>query len=332
MKTVPKIIVQLIHIEGPLKGEIQEYSEPEIFIGRNPTCQVQFPKDMTIISRTHASIIREGNRFKVRDNSANGTLLNGKRVEEAYLKDGDVLTISEGGPKVSFLTQVKEGQVEDSDFFQSKGPQQPDMPPKRRQKTESVSPEVQSEPSLPQPHHEQPSSHQPRYEPVSPPKRSKSVTEKGAIQTVQAPLIIQYGPTLRSFDELPITIGRSPQCDFMVHHPNLFDHHAQFFYDQDQYWVKDLSGKNSILINGQPIYNQAPLKPDNRLSLSPSGPSFRFLGGGRLAEIDEPTNEGPPTEEPFEESVKKKRSGSPKEHRDKVIKGAKSVLNKFLHR
>jgi hypothetical protein len=33
---------------------------------------------------------------------------------------------------------------------------------------------------------------------------------------------------------------------------------------------------------------QAPLNPDNLLSLSPKGPTFRFLGGGRLAEHDEP--------------------------------------------
>ena len=54
------------------------------------------------MSRKHAEIIREGNRFKLVDLSANGTFVNGKRVKEVYLKDGDVLTFAEGGPKVSF--------------------------------------------------------------------------------------------------------------------------------------------------------------------------------------------------------------------------------------
>ena len=61
MTDKPAIVVQLVHIEGPLKGEIQEFLEPEISIGRHPSCQVQFPKDLTIISRKHGQIIREGN-------------------------------------------------------------------------------------------------------------------------------------------------------------------------------------------------------------------------------------------------------------------------------
>jgi hypothetical protein len=47
-----------------------------------------------------------------------------------------------------------------------------------------------------------------------------------------------------------------------------------------------------ISINGQPVGIQAPLNPDSLLSLSPEGPTFRFLGGGRLAEHEEPAPEG----------------------------------------
>jgi pSer/pThr/pTyr-binding forkhead associated (FHA) protein len=104
MQSVPVIVVQIVHILGPLKGQIQEFSEPEIQIGRKSTCHIQFPKDYNIISRDHARIVRDGNRFKVIDQSANGTYLNGKAVGEAYLKNGDVLMFAEGGPKVSFLT------------------------------------------------------------------------------------------------------------------------------------------------------------------------------------------------------------------------------------
>jgi len=101
----PVIVVQLVHIYGPLKGEIQEFSESMILIGRHPSCHVLFPKDVAIVSRRHAQIVREGNRFKLIDQSDNGTFVNGKRVKEAYLKDGDVLIFAEGGPKVSFFDQ-----------------------------------------------------------------------------------------------------------------------------------------------------------------------------------------------------------------------------------
>ena len=70
-------MVQLVHIKGPFKGEIQEFLDNEIFIGRHPSCHVQSPNQLAIISRRHAQIIREGNRFKLVDQSANGTVLNG---------------------------------------------------------------------------------------------------------------------------------------------------------------------------------------------------------------------------------------------------------------
>jgi len=253
----PTIFVQLVHIEGPLKGEIQEYLDPEISIGRHPSCQVQFPKDLAIISRTHAQIAREGNRFKLNDQSANGTFVNGRRVTEAYLKSGDVLIFAEGGPKVSFLTRIEEG----TRAFE-----------KTTQPIESG--ETGMEPVQPA---------APASLPIEPASEVRT-----PIQKVQVPLVIQYGPTLRSFKELPVTIGKNPACDFSLEHPEILDRHAQFYFDQGQYWVKDLTGRNMVSINTAPVRIQAQLNPDNLLSLSPKGPSFRFLGGGRLAEIEEP--------------------------------------------
>jgi pSer/pThr/pTyr-binding forkhead associated (FHA) protein len=268
MKSIPMISVQLVHIQGPMKGEIQELSDPEISIGRHPSCQVRFPKDMAVISRYHARIVREGNRFKLIDQSANGTFLNGQQVTEAFLKNGDVLMFTDGGPKVSFLTKVLEGRVV------------ADEPPLRAE----VAPQLAAaEPAVSAP----------------PPPPQPAPRKEMSVQRAQVPLIIQYGPTLRSFRELPVTIGRNPACDFVVDHPALLDHHAQIFFSQNQYWVKDLTGKQLVRVNGLPVEIQAPLAPDNQLSLSATGPTFRFLGAGRLAEIEDPmkktsTLEAPP--------------------------------------
>jgi pSer/pThr/pTyr-binding forkhead associated (FHA) protein len=239
-----------------MKGEIQEFSEPEISIGRQPSCHVQFPKDLATISREHARIVREGNRFKLIDQSANGTFLNGTRVKEAFLKDGDVLIFTEGGPKVSFLTEIVDAQ------------DKAELPPVERSTT-------QKPPYRP----EQPLASATEPEPVPP--------EEIPIGKAQVPLIIQYGPTLRSFKELPVTIGKNPKSDFILDHPAILDRHAQFYFSQDQYWVKDLTGKGLVMINGRSIPLKAPLHPENRLSFGSQGPSFRFLGGGRLAEIEE---------------------------------------------
>ena len=112
MKRPPAITVQLIHIHGPMKGEIQEFSKETISIGRHPSSDLRLPTDLTIISRKHAEIIREGNQFRLIDRSTNGTFVNGKKITETLLRDGDVLEFADGGPKVSFLTQMKEMPVE----------------------------------------------------------------------------------------------------------------------------------------------------------------------------------------------------------------------------
>jgi pSer/pThr/pTyr-binding forkhead associated (FHA) protein len=263
MPTVPNIIVQLVHIAGPLKGEIQEISEPEIVIGRFSTCQVQFPKELAIISRRHATIIREGNRFRLTDESANGTYLNGKRVSQAHLNDGDVIMFAKDGPKLSFLTKIEQT-----------------VAPARTEHEKDPRPSTPSGvfPPLPE-----------RPPPSTPQKLDShsSGSAASAPQKTKAPLVIQYGPTLQSYNELPITLGSHTDCDFVMHHPAVLQRHAQIFFSEDNYWIKDLTGKQSVLINNTPIDSQAILRPDDVLTLGNRGPGFRFLGGGRLAEIEQ---------------------------------------------
>jgi len=256
MKRPPIIIVQLIHIFGPLKGQINEFSQDVITIGRHPSCHLQFPADLTIMSRNHAEIVREGNQFKLTDLSANGTFVNGKKVKEVYLKTGDVLTFADGGPKVSFLTQLKEGSDE---------PEPRSVP--QVQEALVQKPKIRSEERIPAP---QP----PAGKPAQP-----------SVQAARVPFTIQYGAMIRSYKELPVTLGKSPGCNFVIDHPAVFDQHAQLFFADNQYWIKDLTGQNLIRLNHQPIPFQSPLTVNDEIALSPRGPSFRFLGEGRLAEI-----------------------------------------------
>jgi pSer/pThr/pTyr-binding forkhead associated (FHA) protein len=103
--------------------------------------------------------------------------------------------------------------------------------------------------------------------------------------------MVQLGPTLRSYKELPIVMGKKPDCDFVLNYPAISDQHAQIFYSSNQYWVRDLTGRNLITINGRPIGFEASLKPQDIMSLAPHGPALRFLGEGRLAEYEEEPSE-----------------------------------------
>jgi pSer/pThr/pTyr-binding forkhead associated (FHA) protein len=306
MKQPPLIIVQLFHIKGPvpINGKEQEFSEPSILIGRHPSCHFRFPAELAHISRKHAEIIREGNQFKLIDYSTNGTFVNGKKVKEVYLKDGDVLMFAEGGPQVSFLTQMKEKGVEIP----------PAKPFREPEKEIRIEPPQVEPPWQPKPPIEE------RPRPISP-KREEA--PEVSVQPVKVSFVIQYGPTIRSFKQLPVTLGKSPKCEFVLDHPAIFDQHAQIFFSQDQYWIKDLTGQRKVHINHQPIGFQAPLKLNDDLALSPQGPFFRVFGEGRLGEVEEP-----PVEKPIEPS--EERGAQQKVAEEKESKQLSSKFKKIF--
>jgi len=312
MQSLPAIIVQLVHIAGPLKGEIQEFADLEITVGRLSNCQIRFPKDLAVISRKHATIIREGNRFRVVDESANGTFLNGKKVSEAYLKDGDVIMFAEDGPKVSFLTRVDENMTSSPPAKSSPPPPPPQKP---------LAPEPHASQPLP-PRMPQPSSG------VTPIPQTGGLPQSGSAPTpqkVKVPLVIQYGPTLQSFNELPVIIGKDAGCDFVLNHASIAARHAQIYFGHDQYWIKDLTGRQSISIHGAPINSEAALRPEDVLELGNKGPAFRFLGGGRLAEIAQPS-----TVPVAETDGMQKKTAAPREAGGKKVKKSGSMFSKFF--
>src|SRR4030042_726601 len=231
MKQPPVIVVQLFHIQGPmpLSGKESGFYGSSISIGRHPSCHLRFSSDLTQSSRQHAEIIREGNQFKLIDRSANGTFVNGKKVKEVFLKDGDVLMFGEGGPQVSFLTQMEEG-------LEERGipPETTPREPRREIRIEPPRKEPPLQPKYPQ-------EEKPQF--IS---SARAETPEVSVQSVKASLIIQYGPTIRSFKQLPITIGKSPKCEYPMNHPALSDQHAQIFFGQDQYRVKDLTGQKLV--------------------------------------------------------------------------------------
>lgn len=249
MPQMPTITAQLVHIHGPLKGQIQDFSQFPVQIGRHSSCQVRFDKDLTTISRLHARIERQGNRFRIVDASTNGTFVNGKRIADVYLRDGDVITFSEDGPKSSFLTQIEAGMI----------PGRPE---------ESVQDPAPQAPC---------------------PDSGLTMGPDFEIPVISdhAPLVIQYGPVLQSFDILPVVIGSDPACDFIIAGRSLAAQHALIFFSEGAYYIKDLSGSDSVTINGRPIGIQSVLAQGAELWLTDQGPAFRFLSGGRLAEIQD---------------------------------------------
>lgn len=276
MKTPPSIIVQLIHIHGPMKGEIGEFSQESISIGRNQTCTIRFPADLTVISRNHAEIRRDGNRFQLIDSSRNGTYVNGKKITEYILRDGDVIELADGGPKLSFLTRVVEKE-DQSAVEEACAPVSAEIPEHETEPVKKELAEVEAPPEFQQQQKQDvpPPSVQPVIEPPS----------SEAFAKVSVPLVIQFGPTIHTFRELPIFIGRISQCEFVIDHPRILDRHARLFFDRSKYWIQDLTGKKMIQVNDHPIDMQHALSQNDIFSLTSEGPVFTFIGDGRIMEV-----------------------------------------------
>jgi pSer/pThr/pTyr-binding forkhead associated (FHA) protein len=288
---MPTITVQLVHIQGPLKGQIQDFSDFPVHIGRHSTCQVRFEKDLTTISRRHARIERQGNRFRIIDASTNGTYVNGKRIADVYLRDGDVITFSENGPKASFLTKIETGQVPIPSAPQAQSPTPPLPPADPAPAAPPVPPAPAAAPDPVPPIPAAPAPPTPAQPVASEPALTVGPDVEIPVISTNAPLVIQFGPTLQSYNLLPIVVGTDPASDFVIANSALAGQHVQIFFSDNDYYAKDLTGRNMVTINGRPVGTQAVLAQGAELSLSDQGPKFKFLGGGRLAEIPDVVSE-----------------------------------------
>jgi pSer/pThr/pTyr-binding forkhead associated (FHA) protein len=257
MKRPPVMVMQFVHMSGPMKGSMQEFPDGIVSIGRHPSCHLNYPPEITSVSRNHADITRTGDRFKLSDRSTNGTFVNGKQVTEAFLQNGDIIEFSQGGPKVSFLTEMREAPAVPEKLFPSQFPAKTPEDPQPLNKKKLIQPV----PEKPEP--------------------------KPALKTGRT-LIIQYGPTIHTFNELPVTIGKNPACELVIDKPSLFDMHAQLYFNQDQFWIKDLTGHKCVQLNLRPVGIEAPVNINDEIALTYQGPAFRHVGEGRLVEVAEP--------------------------------------------
>ena len=99
-------------------GESQKIIIDEVELGRDSNCQVRFDESFPTVSRRHAAIIKDGDKWKlVQLSKTNSTFLNGRPIDnEWYLENGDEIQLSVGGPRLGFIVPVgKQSLVSRSD-------------------------------------------------------------------------------------------------------------------------------------------------------------------------------------------------------------------------
>ena len=104
--SAPDIHVQIVHIDGPYKGKIDEFNKEHITIGRDPSNDIVFPAELRSISRHHAELIRKGNDFTFVSLGKNSCLMNQTALDTCELSPGDMIWLTQEGPRISFLSRV----------------------------------------------------------------------------------------------------------------------------------------------------------------------------------------------------------------------------------
>ena len=86
-------------------GESQKIIIDQIELGRDSSCQVRYDDSFPTVSRRHAAIVKDGDRWKlIQLSQTNTTFLNGQPVStEWYLQNGDEIQLSVGGPRIGFI-------------------------------------------------------------------------------------------------------------------------------------------------------------------------------------------------------------------------------------
>jgi len=97
--------LSLLHLSGPRQGEVDILYHLPATIGSEPGQDVVVPG----VAPQHALIFRDDEDVLVKDaDSGHGTYLIGEPIREAVLRDGDVLELGSGGPKLRFRNEGAE--------------------------------------------------------------------------------------------------------------------------------------------------------------------------------------------------------------------------------
>jgi FHA domain len=93
----------LTHLSGLKQDEREMFTALPISIGRAPASHVRLAANDTRASTRHAEVILDGKSLILKDlKSTNGTYINGKRIDQVKLVNGDVVEFGVGGPKLRF--------------------------------------------------------------------------------------------------------------------------------------------------------------------------------------------------------------------------------------
>jgi len=204
--------------EKPQEGRF-EIRTGEIWLGRDPKCEIVIEASAVMVSRRHARILRSQGGFTIGDNNSfNGTLINGQRISApTELYDEDSIQLGHGGPVLKFHC-----------------PQRPSPGPEKSRALSGVRPGA------------------------GPVDAGTMVIKMGDIsQAIPEPnsnsqLLMQVSFDVR--DQL--TIGRNASNEIRLDGLQISNRHARLKETSNGIVVEDLNSTNGVYVNGARVTRQ----------------------------------------------------------------------------
>ena len=206
-------------------------------IGRDMEMDIRIAADDALVSRRHAMIRRNGNRFELIDQqSFNGTLLNGQRIVAAsLLHDGDRIQLGNGGPVLYFRDPTNPAARRDP----------PARPDRASTPATMVAPVQRAE----------------RAKPIS---NAQFPEQRFAITSGQAPLVFHplEGNT-------PVTIGRAADSNIRLDGLQISNHHASVSRTNGNLFIEDTGSTNGVYLNGTRIKSRVQIGAGDTVQIGP---------------------------------------------------------------
>ncbi|MGC8783230.1 MAG: FHA domain-containing protein [Armatimonadota bacterium] len=242
-------------ILGRNEGKEFPVDKPVCLIGRDEYADIPLFGD-THIAPQHARIIRQQNRHLLEDLGApGGTLLNGQPVQQAWLKDGDLIQI--GSVRLQFFEKATRSLVREAIERMEQPSSRPPLPdylcpycgerkdPMTGQCACSVLPGASA-----------PSALAPGASPAALPSSAGSAVQP-AVGTVPTRLVILGGVKAGAIFPLQgnmLTIGREVGRDVHIDFdPTVSRRHARLERQGGQWVLIDEGSRNGSFVNGQPV-------------------------------------------------------------------------------
>lgn len=252
-----------LQTESDLLGSQYHALQPRTVVGRDPACDLTI--DSNLLSRQHAELVIENDHLKVVDlASANGTFLNGEKIEEAVARPGDELRF-------------------DKQRFIVIGPSPLEVPLGKTAGDHTVVREITLAAGVEADRIEE-SDPGPAGKDTDPGSQTVLVSGEETLLFVAPPPAAVLREVTADAEPRSITlecqvqrIGRGEDCDVVLGDKSVSKQHAELAFEHGSWLVRDLDSSNGVLVNGEPT-DAVALKTGDQVRLGRLNFEFSLIG------------------------------------------------------